>query len=120
MIRLATIVVVVASVFGALFGAYRLGERTAEAQYERAAAVERKRHDAAIAARDKLIAQFSRDLATAQARIVTRRERFTHVIKADPESVDWAAVRLPDGVRHALGADTEHPDGAVSTAPNAP
>lgn len=120
MIRLATIVVVVASVFGALFGAYRFGERTAEAQYQRAAAVERQRHDEAIAARDKLIAQFSRDLATAQARIVTRRERFTHVIKADPESVDWAAVRLPDGVRHALGADTEHPDRAVPTDPNAP
>lgn len=120
MIRLATIVVVVASVFGALFGAYRLGERTAEAQHQRVAAVERKRLEAAIAERDRLIAQFSRDLATAQARVVVRRERLTHVITTDPEAVEWAAVRLPDGVRRALGADTERPDGAVPAAPDAP
>jgi hypothetical protein len=61
------------------------------------------------------------DLAAERKRFKVKREEVIRVISTDPPSVEWGAVRVPDGVRDslrgaAMPADPGGSDGAVRPA----
>jgi hypothetical protein len=42
------------------------------------------------------------DLAAERKRFKVKREEIIRVISTDPPSIDWSAVRIPDGVRDSI------------------
>ena len=118
-VRLAITLVVAGFILIVAVASFRYGVMSENARWLRISAEAGAKYAETAARQQARVDQLMRDLDAERRRFKVKREEVIRVISTDPPSVEWGAVRIPDGVRDslrgaAMPADSGGADGAVS------
>ena len=120
-VRLAITLVVAGFILIVAVASFRYGVMSEKARWLRISAEAGAKYAETAARQQARVDQLMRDLDAERRRFKVKREEVIRVISTDPPSVEWGAVRIPDGVRDslrgaAMPADPGSPDGTVRPA----
>lgn len=123
-VRLAITLVVAGLALGISYASYNYGVMSENARWTRISVEAGEKYARAVEQQQARIDRLESDLAAERKRYKVKREEVVRVVTTDPPSVEWGAVRIPDGVRRAIRgsmpADPEIADEPLQPAQERP